>query len=111
MANPSGAEETDQSGTEIAFPKGSVVEGEWRIKPPEKPAEAAHRRRKENWSFWVKEASTYLVALLILLGTAVYCFWVLIQRDPPLDDKKFVMSILTSLLVGIVGYVFGKVTK
>ena len=93
------------------FPDGAIIEGEWRVKPPEKPAEAAHRRRKENWSFWVKDVSTYVVALLVILATAVYCFRTLIRVDPPLDEKKFVMSILTSLIVGIMSYLFGKGTK
>jgi hypothetical protein len=38
-------------------------------------------------------------------------FWTLIRTNPPLDEKKFVMSILTSLVAGIMGYLFGKVTK
>ena len=81
------------------------------INTPEHHSERSHRLRKENWSFWVKDVSTLVMALLILLATAIYCFWTLIRTDPPLDEKKFVMSILTSLVVGIVGYLFGKVTK
>ena len=109
MPTPSGSKKSTQRGQEFSFPAGAVIDV--RVKPPEKSAEAAHRRRKANWSFWVKDVSTYVVALLIILATAIYCFWTLIRTEPPLDEKKFAMSILMSLVVGIMGYLFGKVTK
>ncbi len=112
MTTPPGGERPQKEvGVEFSFPKGSVYEGEWRVRPPEKPADAAHRRRNENWSFWVKEAPAYFLAILVLSGTAIYCFWILVQRNPPLEEKKWVMSIVTSLVVGIIGFLFGKVTK
>jgi hypothetical protein len=95
----------------LTVPAGTQIEGQWTFKPAEAPADRQHRLRKEAWSFWVKEASTYIVALLILLVTAVYCFSVLLKPGATLEERRWVMSVVTSLIVGIVGYVFGKSTK
>jgi hypothetical protein len=62
-------------------------------------------------SFWIKEASVYIVALAILVVTTAYCFWVLWHPGLAKEDRQWAMSTLTALLVGIVGYVFGKATK
>jgi hypothetical protein len=96
---------------EFIVPAGFDIEGKLEFKPPEDPDAKRHRLRKEVWSFWVKEALTYIVALIILLMTAVYCFWVLLKPGTTLEERKWVMSVVTSLIVGIVGYVFGKSTK
>lgn len=93
------------------FPEGFVAEGKLEFKPPETAPERNYRLRKDFWSFFIKEALVYIVALLILSMTTVYCLWTLWRSDAPLEERKWVMSTLTSLLVGIVGYVFGKSTK
>jgi len=90
------------------FIPDGVVEGEWKIRPREDRNEKKHRLWKDARSFWIKEASVYLFALLMLSTTAVYCFWVLFSPASSQEDRHWVMSILQSLLVGIIGYVFGK---
>ena len=112
MARPSDSRRSRNPVQSFTFPTGSIVEGELKLRPRRDRARRTHRLRKEIWSFWVKEASTYLVAFSILVwpprsiasGSSS-------SPDSPQEEKQWVMSILTSLLVGIVGYVFGKVTK
>jgi hypothetical protein len=59
----------------------------------------------------VKEALPYIIALVIVGLTAVYCFRVLFYQSSPKEERQWVLSTLTSLLVGVIGYVFGKVSK
>jgi hypothetical protein len=111
MARPASRKEIEEPFQILSIPRGSTIEGEWKVRPPESAAERRHRLRKDAWSFWVKEASTYIVALLVMVSTTVYCLWALFQPGLSREDRQWVMSVLGSLLVGIVGYVFGKATK
>jgi len=109
MARPASRAKKQEDIGSIVIPQGMAVKAE--IKSPEDKAEKFQRLKMEVWSFWIKEALVYVFALVILLTTAVYCFWVLWHPGSSMEEKHWVMSTLTSLLVGIVGYVFGKVTK
>jgi hypothetical protein len=109
-ARPSSGSRQQKPGQQLTIPGGFDVEGELKFKPHEDPEERRHRLRKDAWSFWVKEALAYIVALIIVLITAVYCSWAL-WHPVTSEERQWVMSTLTSLLVGIVGDVFGKVTK
>ena len=109
MARPKPEPQRPTDFASVVYPGNMEVEAT--LKSPEDKVERAHRLRKDIWSFWIKEALTYVVALIILLTTAVYCFWVLWHSGSGIEEKKWAMSIVTSLLVGIVGFVFGKVAK
>jgi hypothetical protein len=111
MARPSRAAKKQTDFNSIVVPQGVTIEGELKFKPHEDDQEKIHRIRTDARSFWIKEAPVYIVALMILITTATYCFWVLWHPGFAKDDRQWAMSTLTSLLVGIVGYVFGKATK
>jgi hypothetical protein len=113
MARPSSSSRSKEQkpAESVTIPAGFALEGKLEFKPPEDMEERRHRLRKDAWSFWVKEASVYLVALLVLLMTTAYCFWVLLRPGAAKEERQWVMSVLTSLIVGIVGYVFGKSIK
>ena len=91
MARPSSNPKTKQLNPHDAFtiPGGLDIEGRLEFKPPEDPDAKRHRLRHEVWSFWVKEASTYIVALLVLLMTAAYCFWILFfKAGTDLEERR-----------------------
>jgi hypothetical protein len=48
---------------------------------------------------------------MILVLTTAYCFSVLWHPGFAKEDRQWAMFTLTTLLVGIVGYLFGKATK
>jgi hypothetical protein len=109
MSQPSRRSKEQKTPRQYIVPGGTVLEGG--IRPEETAEERKHRLKKDVWSFWVKEALAYIVALFILGITAVYCFWVLFHPASSKEERQWVLSTLTSLLVGVIGYVFGKVTK
>lgn len=100
----------EDSAQSLSLPKGSVIE-ELRVRSPQKKEDREHRLRMESRSFWIKEAPVYLIAILLLLGTALYCFWTLFHPSLPSEDRQWAKSILGSLMGGVVGYLFGKATK
>ncbi len=109
MTKPASGTPKQAKVTQILAPSDMEVEA--KFKSREDKVERAHRLRKDIWSFWIKEALTYVVALVVLLTAAVYCFRVSWHPGSGFEEKKWAMSIVTSLLVGIVGFVFGKVAK
>lgn len=93
------------------IPEGFVKEGKIEFRPPESPDERRHRLRKDFWSFAVKDLLSYAVALSVLTAASAYSLVVLWRSGSRPEERSWAMSTLTSLLVGIVGYVFGKATK
>jgi hypothetical protein len=81
------------------------------IKTVENPTEMNYRLRTEFLSFLVKDLCTYGVAILIVLVVLLYCFIVLVILSSTLEEKKWAMSILTSILTGAIGFAFGKTAK
>jgi hypothetical protein len=102
MARPSSRSKQETPARSFTFPGDAVVE-EFRIRSPENDLERKHRLRKE--------ASIYIVALLIIVVTAIYCFWVLFHPAYPREDRQWAMSILGGLIGGIVGYLYGRASK
>lgn len=76
---------------------------ELRARLAREDAEAAHQRRKD----------------LILFGAAILgvgviaglCLWTIAQSSSTADDRKWATSIVSSIVAGAVGYLFGRSSK
>ncbi|MEO6810092.1 MAG: hypothetical protein ABI353_13340 [Isosphaeraceae bacterium] len=90
--------------------KGMVID-EVRLKPPEDDAEKSHRLWKDRWSFIIKELLVYIIASLIVIGAALYSFWVLAHPGLSDHERQGAVSILASLGTAVAGFMFGKGTK
>jgi hypothetical protein len=78
------------------------------IETREDPKERDERLRKEFLSFLLKDLSTYVLAVLIVLVAIVSCSVVLVRRESTLQEKSWAMSVLSSIFTGAVGFAFGK---
>ena len=111
MARPKQGTKTLRPAQTLKIPEGCSFEGDYSFRSPEDSAEKLHRRRREDREFWIKDVSLYIAALFIMLATAIYCIWTLFQPALPREERQWVMSTLHAMMVGIIGYVFGKATK
>jgi hypothetical protein len=78
---------------------------------PEIPEERKHRLRKDFLGFVCKDLAAYVLAYLILAVVVTFAGWTLSRAAAPKEDRQWAMSILTTLLVGIVGMAFGRASK
>ena len=74
----------------------------------ETPADAEQRRKKEYLSFLVKELSPFLVAIIFIIAAGFYCLIVLLSPSASPDSQQRAWTVFTTLLSGVVGFVFGK---
>ena len=73
--------------------------------------EKALRLFKERLTFYVKDIGPWLVLEFLMLGIGLTCFWVLVRVDSAPAEKDRAWSVLTTILCGIVGFLFGKAAK
>jgi hypothetical protein len=95
----------------IMLPEGMEIETEITLRPLETPAQRAHRHRMEVRQFWVKEAPVHLTAIGIAISGAVAALVLTFRPGSSVEDKKWAYSVLSYLLIGVVGFAFGKVAK
>ena len=79
-------------------------------KRPEDEQEKALRLHKERIGFYLKDVGITILGVVFLLAIGGYCLWVLTGNSAP-AEKDWARSAITSILAGIVGYIFGKTTK
>jgi hypothetical protein len=84
---------------------------ELKIKGPEDPEDQRLRRRKDFLLFLVKDVLAYLVAFTFIIAMAIYSFVVLIKHGATSEEAQKVWPIVSAILAGIVGMVFGRATK
>ncbi len=94
--------------TAITIPEGVNVEGDLKIKPIESNSDRLHRHRMEVRDFWVKQAPIHLVAILILVGSTLLAMIWAFRPGSAAEDKKWAVSVLSSLLIATAGFAFGK---
>jgi hypothetical protein len=81
------------------------------LKPPEDEQEKALRLHKERISFYIKDVVIWIFGVVCLVVIGGYCLWVLTSSSSAPAEKDWARSAVTSILAGIIGYVFGKTTK
>ena len=80
-------------------------------KRPEDEQEKALRLHKERLGFYIKDVGIWIFGVVFLMAIGSYCLWVLTSNSAAPTEKDWVRSAITSILAGIVGYIFGKTTK
>ncbi len=63
-------------------------------------AEAAHQR-------W-KSTGLFVVGLVCALTVGGLCLWAALDQSFPADTRTWASSLVTSMITGIVGYLWGK---
>ncbi len=58
--------------------------------------------------FWVKEAPVHLAAIVIAISVMGAALIIAFRRGSSVEDLKWAYSILSYLLIGVVGFAFGK---
>ncbi|MFO0950805.1 MAG: hypothetical protein U0835_06550 [Isosphaeraceae bacterium] len=94
----------------FVVPQGMTVEPVT-FKPLEDQKERDQRLRKDFLSFVVKDLLATTVAIAILLAAAVVAFALLLRSSSTVEEKRFAITILSSILSALVGFVFGKAVK
>jgi hypothetical protein len=87
------------------------VQVDLQFKTREDNEEKVLRLHKERISFYVKDIGTYSFGFLFLLSIVTYCFWVLVSSASSADEKQRAWTAIWSVLGGVVGIFFGRVTK
>jgi hypothetical protein len=90
--------------------QGARIE-ELTIRGPEDPEDKRLRRRKDFLAFLVKDLLAYLVAFLFIGAIGIYSFYILIKHGATSEEAQKVWPIVSGILAGIVGMVFGRATK
>lgn len=81
------------------------------LKPTEDLADKNLRRRKEFWTFVIKDLLVHVLAILIIMLVVLYSFSVLMGTRSTPQEKEWAMSIVMAILTGIIGLLFGRATK
>ncbi|CAN5901557.1 hypothetical protein BH23PLA1_BH23PLA1_21230 [soil metagenome] len=110
MTKPTSPAKNRANPDSLTIPRGTELV-EHRIRRSEKEIERRYRLSQGYWSFLVKDLLAYLIAFAIVIATAFYCFWVLMRSGPSAEERRWAISILTSVLTAVVGFAFGKATK
>ena len=111
MARPSSSRAKNRFEPDsLTIPDGTELV-EYRLKRAESLVERRARLRQEFLAFLVKDLLAYLVAFGLIGIAALYCFSVLLKHGETLEDRRWAMSIVGSLLTALVGFAFGKATK
>ena len=81
------------------------------IRPIEDEAERAQRLRKDFLSFIVKDLLATIIAMAIIVASAVLALVLLARPAASLEERRFAITIVTSTLTALVGFVYGKAAK
>jgi hypothetical protein len=71
---------------------------------------AARRAKNEREEIYQRRVKTalYLVALIFTSAIMSCSLWLLLSKDTPSDLRTWVTATVTSILSGVLGYLFGK---
>ena len=105
---PSTSKKADVSKS---LPVGDLEVKSIEFKLPEDEQEKALRLHKERISFYIKDVVIWIFGVVCLVVIGGYCLWVLTGSSSAPAEKDWARSAVTSILAGIIGYVFGKTTK
>jgi hypothetical protein len=78
------------------------------LKTPEDDQEKALRLHKDQFSFYAKDLSVWILAPLIIMGAWCFCLWILISSGFSPVEKQQAWSFFTTITAGAIGVFFGK---
>jgi hypothetical protein len=79
--------------------------------PIEDSREKALRLHKERIGFYAKDLAPWLILEFLVLGIGFICFWNLVRAGSSPEEKARAWGALTTILCGIVGFLFGKAAR
>jgi hypothetical protein len=69
------------------------------------------KRKQKRISFWVKDITVFIVALVIILLIDFYSFTIL-QKDTTSEGEiRFAIAALSSTVIGLLSYMVGRASK
>lgn len=81
------------------------------LKPVEHEKEMALRLHKDKVGFYIKDEGIWIFGSLCVLAIGAYCLWVLTSASSATAEKDWARSAISSILGGIIGFIFGKTAK
>lgn len=69
-------------------------------------------KRKQKWiSFWVKDITVFIFALVIILLIDFYSFTILHQGSASEGEMRFAIAALSSTVIGLLSYMVGRASN
>ena len=110
MARPSARGQANVDYRSLIFPAGLEVEAEVAIRARESKADRDHRHRLEVREFYLKQA-LHIIVILFIVAVAIVALIIAFQEGHSVETQKWAVSMLTSLMIAMTGYAFGKAAK
>ena len=82
---------------------------EFELKNREKDKEL--KRKQKRISFWVKDISVFIVALVIILLIDFYSFTIMQKSSASEGEMRFAIAALSSTVIGLLSYMVGRASK
>ena len=82
---------------------------EFEVKNRDKDQEL--KRKQKRISFWVKDISVFIVALVIILLIDFYSFTILQKGSASEGEMRFAIAALSSTVIGLLSYMVGRSSK
>lgn len=82
---------------------------EFELKDREKDKEL--KRKQKRISFWVKDISVFIVALVLILLIDCYSFIILQKGNASEGEMIFAIAALSSTVIGLLSYMVGRASK
>lgn len=84
------------------------------LKPAESPEERSSRLRREEaeaaMKLW-KEQCLFIIGVGIALAIGGFCLWATLDQSFSIEQQKWGMATITSMITGIIAYLCGKASK
>jgi hypothetical protein len=107
---PSSRSPRAKDANALVIPDGMKAD-EITIRPIEEETERTQRLKKDFLSFIVKDLLATCLAMVIIVSSAVIALILLARSSSTLEERRFAITILTSTLTALVGFVYGKAVK
>jgi hypothetical protein len=84
-------------------------DADFELKNREKDQEI--KRKQKRISFWVKDITVFIVALVIILLIDFYSFTILQKSTTSEGEIRFAIAALSSTVIGLLSYMVGRASK
>jgi hypothetical protein len=73
--------------------------------------EKTQRLRKELVGFYVKDIGVWALAFAVVVVIGSCSFWIVMRTGFDPLEKEWARSVISAIVAGIIGFVFGKTAK
>jgi heme/copper-type cytochrome/quinol oxidase subunit 4 len=81
------------------------------FKTPEDSQEKAQRLRKELVGFYFKDIGAWILAFVFVVVIGACSFWIVMRTGFDPAEKEWARSVISAIVAGIIGFIFGKTAK